>query len=41
MGMDINETGNLGMKDETREQGRMEGCQRCNGNRTDLGMEKV
>ena len=41
MEMDINETRNIGTKGETGEQGQTEGCQRCDGNRTDFGMEKV
>ena len=41
METNINETGNIGMKGETREQGQTEGCQRCDGNRMDLRMEKV
>ena len=41
MRTDINETGSAGMKNEKGEQGQTEGCQRCDGNRTDLRMEKV
>ena len=36
MEMDINETGNIGTKGETRGTGTTEGCQRCDGNRNGL-----
>ena len=41
METDINETGNIGRRMRQGEQGQMEGCWRCDGNRTDLGTEKV
>ena len=41
MEMDISETGNIGMKGETRGQGQMEGCWRCDGNRNGLLDGKV
>ena len=41
MGTDINETGMQEQRMEQGEQGRTGGCQRCDGNRMDLGMEKV
>ena len=41
METDINETGMQGQRMEQGEQGRMEGCQRCDRNRMDLRMERV
>ena len=41
MGTDINETGMQGQRMKQGEQGQMEGCWRCDGNRMDLRMERV
>ena len=41
MGTDIYETGMQERRMKQGEQGQMEGCQRCDRNRTDLRMEKV
>ena len=41
MGTDINETGMQEQRMKQREQGRMEGCQRYDGNIMDLRTEEV
>ena len=41
MGIDINETGMQEQRMKQGEQGQMEKCWRCDGNRMDLRTEKV